>query len=293
MKTYSMSQVTALTGLSAHLLRKWESRYSFITPMRTTTNIRIYSEEQLKILLNVSILYKEGIKISTLHQMSIDEIHEKVNTLFEDGRVQAEIKSLIVSMLNLDEQQFNHILQHEILRNGLVDTVQVVLFPFLTQVGILWGTNQAIPAQEHFISNIIRQKIFAAIDQLPLPEKNAKRIVLFLPEEEQHEIGLLLGAFMARKLGWKTFYLGQNVPFDNLKEVIDIAHPDLLMTLLISPLSTTTLTGFTELLNTVSCPLVYAGHTLPSDLTSCKARITHLENPTSLIAFLRTHFPLR
>jgi len=286
MKTYSMAQVAALTGISAHTLRKWESRYNFITPLRSETNIRAYSEAQLKILLNVSILTKEGIRVSAIDQMTVAEIHQKVTDLFEIATVQTEIKSLMVSMLDLDEQQFNYILQHEILRNGLLDTVQEVLFPFLTQVGILWGTNQAMPAQEHFVSNIIRQKIFAAIDQLPVPKKKAKRIVFFLPEEEQHEIGLLLGSFIARKLGWKTYYLGQNVPFDNLREILAIAQPHLMMTLLISPLSSETIKGFTDLLSTATCPLVYAGRLLPDDLSTCDVSVTHLEQPTSFIQFL-------
>ena len=237
MITYSVAQVEALTGIKAHTLRIWERRYDFLTPMRTPTNIRYYSDEQLKKLLNFGILVRNGYRVSKLNKMDDEQVYEEVTKVLADPSSEAsdEMKGLTLSMLEMNEEDFDNIFERQVIRKGFFKTITESIYPFLQYVGVLWTTNKAMVAQEHYISNLIRQKLIAAIERLSIPPKGAPSIVLFLLEGEEHEIGLLLASFMAKEMGWNVYYLGQGVPIVNIIKVIDIAEPELLMTMFVTP----------------------------------------------------------
>jgi len=233
MATYSMAEIATLTGIKAHTLRKWESRYDFIIPYRTDTNIRYYSDKHLRKLLNIGILVRNGNRISQIDKMTDAEINEQVSNTLVDSKNSDEIDALIISMIEMDELAFDKTIDRNVKSKGLMKTVTEVIYPFLNQIGILWTTHKAMPAQEHFISNLIRQKIFSAIENLPLAKRDAPKIVLFLLEDEDHEIGLLLANYIAREMGWRVYYLGTKVPLENIEMVVDIAKPQLLLSLFI------------------------------------------------------------
>ena len=237
MITYSVAQVEALTGIKAHTLRIWERRYDFLTPERTATNIRVYSDEQLKKLLNFGILVKNGYRVSKLGKMSDEEIYLEVAKVLSDPSTEMndEMKGLTLCMLEMNEEDFDDIFERQVMRRGFLKTITEVIYPFLQYVGVLWTTNKAMVAQEHYISNLIRQKLISAIERLALPPKDAPSIVFFLLEGEEHEIGLLLASFMAKSKGWKIYYLGQAVPLVNIKKVIEIADPSLIMSMFVTP----------------------------------------------------------
>jgi DNA-binding transcriptional MerR regulator len=237
MITYSVAQVEALTGIKAHTLRIWERRYDFLTPERTPTNIRFYSDEQLKKLLNFGILVKNGYRVSKLGKLKDEEIYVEVTKVLSDpsSEMNDEMKGLTLCMLEMNEEEFDNIFERQVMRKGFLKTITEVIYPFLQYVGVLWTTNKAMVAQEHYISNLIRQKLISAIERLALPPKDAPSIVFFLLEGEEHEIGLLLASFMAKSMGWKIYYLGQAVPLVNIKKVIDIAEPNLIMSMFITP----------------------------------------------------------
>lgn len=237
MITYSVAQVEALTGIKAHTLRIWERRYDFLTPERTATNIRVYSDDQLKKLLNFGILVKNGYRVSKLGKMTDEEIYLEVAKVLSDpsSEMNDEMKGLTLCMLEMNEEEFDDIFERQVMRKGFLKTITEVIYPFLRYVGVLWTTNKAMVAQEHYISNLIRQKLISAIERLALPPKDAPSIVFFLLEGEEHEIGLLLASFMAKSMGWKIFYLGQAVPLVNIKKVIEIAEPSLIMSMFITP----------------------------------------------------------
>ena len=237
MITYSVAQVEALTGIKAHTLRIWERRYDFLTPMRTPTNIRYYSDEQLKKLLNFGILVRNGYRVSKLNKMTDDQVYEEVNKVLAspDSEGSDEMKGLTLSMLEMNEADFDEIFERQVIRKGFFRTIIESIYPFLQYVGVLWTTNKAMIAQEHYMSNLIRQKIIAAIEKLAIPPKGAPSIVLFLLEGEEHEIGLLLASFMAKEMGWNVYYLGYGVPIMNIKKVVEIAEPNLLMTMFVTP----------------------------------------------------------
>jgi DNA-binding transcriptional MerR regulator len=227
---YSIKDLERLTGIKDHTIRIWEKRYKIIEPDRTDTNIRTYCDEDVKKLLNIAVLNKHGMRISKLAEMTERELREKVvglNVGLNTSSVQ--IEHLIISMIDLDEIKFESVLNRSIIKNGFEETVKTLLFPFFDRVGVLWQTGSINPAQEHFVSNLVRQKLFVATDRI-VPESNVKAptFVFFLHDHELHEIGLLFYHYIAKKWGMKTIYLGQIVPFDDLKLVYNKVKPQYL-----------------------------------------------------------------
>ena len=218
MITYSVAQVEALSGIKAHTLRIWERRYSFLKPLRTPTNIRYYTDDQLKKLLNFGILVRNGYRVSKLEKMSNQEVFEAVTAILADPESEDrdEIKGLTLAMLEMNEEEFDNIFERQVIRKGFLKTITEMIYPFLQYVGVLWNTNKAMIAQEHFVSNLIRQKIITAIERLSIPPKSSPAVVFFLLEGEDHEIGLLLAHFIAKERGWQTYYLGPGVPVSNI-----------------------------------------------------------------------------
>jgi methanogenic corrinoid protein MtbC1 len=169
--------------------------------------------------------------------MSDEEVYQEVIKVLSDPATEThdEMKGLTLCMLEMNEEEFDNIFERQVIRKGFLRTITEVIYPFLEYVGVLWTTNKAMVAQEHFISNLIRQKLISAIERLALPSKEAPSIVFFLTEGEEHEIGLLLASFMAKSMGWRVYYLGQGVPLINIKKVIDMAEPRLIMSMFVTP----------------------------------------------------------
>ncbi len=221
MEMYTMSQVETLSGIKSHTLRVWEKRYDLLKPERSTSNIRYYSDAEVRKLLNIKILLNNGYRISTIDNLSEKDFHAQVLDIgseFSD-KFEDDVNRLIISMLELDEAVFNEIFKKNVLSNGLLSTFTNLIYPFLNQVGMLWSTNKTIPSQEHFMSNLIRQKIIAEIDDITISDENAPKIIMFLSEKEDHEIGLLLAYLIAKKMGFRVYYLGQNVPLNNIQQI--------------------------------------------------------------------------
>jgi len=239
MAFYSIKDLEKISGIKAHTIRIWERRYNLIEPERTATNIRYYNDEDLKRILNVSILNQNGFKISKIAQMTDVQLRDRVLDLCLDTRnTDVQIESLLVAMLEMEESKFTNVLSNSIIKQGFESTVESILFPFLDRIGILWQAGTINPAQEHFISNLIRQKLIVAIDNemqnfIPKVEKS---IVFFLPENEMHEIGLLFYSLIARKEGFNVVYLGASVPTKDLKVVVEVRNVDALFTSFVSAL---------------------------------------------------------
>ncbi len=263
MITYSVAQVEALTGIKAHTLRIWERRYNFLDPARTPTNIRYYSDRQLKKLLNFGILVRNGYRISKLSVMHDEQVYEEVSKVLADPSSESsdEMKGLTLSMLEMNEEDFDDIFERQVIRKGFFRTITETIYPFLQYVGVLWTSNKAMIAQEHYISNLIRQKLIAAIERLTIPQKDAPSIIFFLLEGEEHEIGMLLASFVAKEMGWNIYYLGLGVPIPNIKKVIEIVEPELLMTMFVSP-KVSKVNGFIErIVEGNNVPFVISGST--------------------------------
>lgn len=235
MGQYSIKELEKLSGIKAHTIRIWEKRHNIVDPKRTDTNIRLYSDDDLKKIINVSLLNTNGIKISRIADMTAEEINGKILEISEHKTdTVIFIDQLIVAMVDLDEEKFEKILSGLILRFGFERTVTEIIYPFMEKIGVLWQTENVTPAQEHFISHLIRQKLIVAIDGLSITPTNPKRVLLYLPENEWHELGLLFFHYVVRKSGFKTIYLGQSVPFKDVISVSQVQQPDIIVTSIIS-----------------------------------------------------------
>ncbi|PWD98828.1 MerR family transcriptional regulator [Marinilabilia rubra] len=232
MAVYSIKDLEKISGIKAHTIRIWERRYALVQPKRTSTNIRYYSDDDLKKLLNISILNQNGFKISKIAHFDEQQLRDRVLDLCLDARNNSvQIESMMVALLELDERKFLNVLSGAIIKYGFEDTVEFVLFPFLDRIGTLWQAGTINPAQEHFISNLIRQKLIVAIDnEMQNLTANGPRMIFFLPEGEMHEIGLLFFNFLARKEGLDVVYLGMSVPLGDLKQVNQVRPADAFFT---------------------------------------------------------------
>lgn len=228
MARFSIRDVEKFTGVKAHTLRIWEQRYNILTPKRTDTNIRYYDDADLKQLLGISILLNNGYRISKAACMCREEVAGKVKE-FSENNVSAinQIMGLVSAMLDLDEQAFNKLLNTQVLQLGLEKTVIQVLFPFLNHLGMLWMTGTIHPAHEHFVSNLIKQKLYVAIEgQVQRSGSESIKFLLYLPEGESHEMGLLFANYVLRSHGHQTIYLGQNTPEEDIVQVFELYNPD-------------------------------------------------------------------
>jgi DNA-binding transcriptional MerR regulator len=229
MNSFTIKDLENLSGVKAHTLRIWEQRYRFLKPSRTFTNIRYYSNEELKTILNIALLNKYGYKISHIDKMSEDEIREKILSLTQQQAQQERIvNELVKFMVDLDMESFENTLSSYIVARGIERTITQIIFQYLEKVGILWMTNHINPAQEHLVTNIIRQKLIVGIEGINSPLKSSKSVLLFLPENEYHEIGLLFMYYLLKSRGVQVVYLGSNVPLADVAFVNNIKKPDYL-----------------------------------------------------------------
>lgn len=265
MGQYSIKELEKLSGIKAHTIRIWEKRHGIVQPQRTSTNIRLYSDEDLKRIINVSLLNHNGLKISRIARMSNEEINQKIAELSRH-KTDAElfIDQLVVSMVDLDEWKFNEVISQLEERVGFIRTITEVVYPFLEKIGVMWQTGTITPAHEHFISNLIRQKLITAIASLAIAPRSAPSALLFLPEGELHEFGLLFFHFITRKKGYYTFYLGQSVPLADVLNIYDVHKPKVVITNFVSQPAPSQLQSY---LNQLAGPMAQAqifaaGHNL-------------------------------
>jgi MerR family transcriptional regulator, light-induced transcriptional regulator len=230
--TYSIKDLEQLSGIKAHTLRIWEQRYNLLQPKRTDTNIRFYDDDDLKLILNVALLNDNGVKISKIASMSPNELREEVMKLTERSLTHDDqIHALTICMIEMDEERFDKILSTNILKLGFEQTMLNVIYPFMSKIGVLWQTGAINPAQEHFISNLVRQKLIVAIDG-QIPQQGGKKFLLFLPEGELHEISILFASYLIKSKGHKVIYLGQSTPNDDLLSVFKLHQPEYLLTVI-------------------------------------------------------------
>jgi DNA-binding transcriptional MerR regulator len=262
MSSYSIKDLEQISGIKAHTIRIWEQRYNFLQPSRTQTNIRTYSAHELKTILNVSLLNKYGFKISHIDKMSAEQMEEKILTINQlDAQKDRIVNNLIKEMVSLNMPAFEHQLDTYIAQKGIEKTITEIIFSFLERVGILWITNHINPAQEHLATNILRQKIIYGIEKTPAITKYTKRIVLFLPEGEFHEIGLLFVHFLLKQNGIFVDYLGANVPMVDLEYLVKAAQVDYLFCHLTSPAKKFKFNSFIDQISKInqSTPVVLSG----------------------------------
>ncbi len=288
MGTYTIKELEQLSRIQAHTIRIWEKRYALLRPKRSATNIRSYTDDDLRKLLNIAVLSNGGLKISRIAKLSDAEMNARVLELTaEDEAPRADLENLILAMTDLDEERFERILSHLVLRLGFEQAIYKVLIPFLGRVGVLWQVGAVRPGQEHFVSGLIRQKLITAIDALvPLARTNRRTVVLFLPEGELHELGLLFSQYIAKKAGHKVIYLGQNVPLPDLLAIVKRHQPDVLITAFIAAHDRERATGTLRQLSREVPRASIIAHVSGEPPTTVPSRVQLMGNLEALAAFL-------
>lgn len=220
---FTIKDLENLSGIKAHTIRIWEKRYQLLEPQRTRGNIRFYDTENLQKLLNVSLLNSNGYKISKIASLSDEAIILIARELTNNKAINDEaINAFKIAMFNFDQVLFNKTYHQLLVNNTFRDVFKNVFIPFLNHIGMLWQTQTLTPANEHFISNLIAQKIHINTEKLQQnpPNNTSKTFVLFLPEGEIHELGLMYLNYELSLRSYKVIYLGQSIPTDNLKPLL-------------------------------------------------------------------------
>lgn len=288
-KKYSISDIEGLIGIKAHTIRAWETRYNLVPPKRTSTNIRYYDEDDLKMLLNIVALNANGYKISRIAKLSQQQIKDLVTQLNSNWNNQTvQLLNLSNATLRYDEKQFSKILIGCIKEMGLVDAMDVVLFPFMKRIGMLWQTGAIDPSQEHFAANLIRDRIIVEIDKIQKPVKEKPlRFLLFLPEAEMHETGLLFARYLLKKCGHDTLYLGSEIPYTDVKKVIASYKPDYAFIMLTSlNLGKDINKIITKVMDHLDVPLLVGGSLISEFDILVNDRLTPLKNVCDMADFL-------
>lgn len=289
MKKFSISDIEGLIGIKAHTIRAWEARYNLVPSKRTPTNIRFYDEDDLKQLLNIVTLNEKGYKISRIAKMTKQQISEMVVQFQADwNNDTVQVLRLSDAALSYDELAFAEILSGCIEEMGLTKTMDLVLFPFMKKVGMLWQTGAIDPSHEHFASNLIRDRIIVEIDKIDKPvRKNVKRFVLFLPEAEMHETGLLFARYLLKSCGMDTLYLGQEIPYTDVKKVIASYKPDyafIVLTSLNLGKDVNKIIG--KVMDHLDVPLLVAGSLISEFDILVQNHLTPLKNVCDITDFL-------
>lgn len=234
MTLYSIKDLEYLSGIKAHTIRIWEKRYHLLDPNRTDTNIRSYSDDDVRRILNVAMLIKNGYKISNVAAFDEAKLQSEVIRLNRNlSDPEKNIDQLLFHTVNIDTFGFEHLLEKIISELGFSKTILQVIFPFFERIGILWQAGSIFAAHEHFVSNLVRNRLIRETGKFESSD-NAKSILFFLREDEYHELGLLYSNYLAAHAGLRCVYLGQNLPFGDLANLLNNSEFDFVCTSFIS-----------------------------------------------------------
>jgi DNA-binding transcriptional MerR regulator len=235
MGEYKIKDLETLTGIKAHTIRIWEKRYNLFEPNRTDSNLRVYSDKDVQDILLINLLNRNGYKISKIADLSRTERVSRAEKIKTYDSPETGINKLIYALIEIDELAFDEIIDKLIQEHGIEKTFSNFLVPFLERIGVMWLTDSISVAQEHFISMLIRQRLIIEIDRLVSPQESYnKTALLYLPENEWHEIGLLYYHYVIKKNGWRVFYLGQSTPIEGVREICEKKNIDLIVSAWVS-----------------------------------------------------------
>ncbi|HEX8315865.1 MAG TPA: B12-binding domain-containing protein, partial [Flavisolibacter sp.] len=221
MQNFSIRNIELLTNIKAHTLRIWEQRYDFFKASRKESKQRFYSNEDLQKLLCISFLYHNGWKVSKIASLSDEEVRDEVSRIaLTSENFTAYLQKLLQAAIDFNEASFLATLNELIEAIGFERTVIEVCYPYLQRVGLLWDTSRVIPAQEHFSSYIIQNRLISETEKFSFVQSEPPEIILFTPENEHHELPLLYLNYLLRKNGWRVLYLGKNIRLADLHEAV-------------------------------------------------------------------------
>ncbi len=234
MAIYSISDLEKLSGIKSHTIRIWEQRYGILQPKRTDTNIRFYEDDDLQRLLNVALLNRHGFRISKIAEMTKETMAEQVSTVSNfKFDIDAQLDVLTLSVIEMDELKFGRIFDNHVEQIGFEHTMMEVIYPFLEKLSLLWLTGSIKPVQENFITQLIRNKLIAAIEKEPVAaDRNVTKFILYLPKDEQQELSILFMQYLIKRRGFRVVNLGANLALVDLKDACQIHQPEYVFTVL-------------------------------------------------------------
>lgn len=295
MAVYSIGDLEKLSGIKAHTIRMWEQRYDILQPQRTDTNIRYYLDSDLKLLLNIAILNKNGLRISKIAKMSPAEISEQVADISDlNMPAQTQLDALTLSMMEMDEGKFAHIIASNTKQLGFERTMLEVIYPFLEKLSVLWLTGSINPVQENFITSLIRQKVIAAIDSLSLDATDPKhKFLIYLPEGERQELSLLFMQYLVKSRRYYPIYLGQDISVDDLRDACSVHHPKYVFTMITETFAKESVSQYLDRLRS-ACPnsqILVSGYQVVAQQVRSTDRLQVLESLGEVIDWLNEHQP--
>ncbi len=287
MVVYSIKDVEKLTGVKAHTIRIWEKRYNIIEPKRTDSNIRYYLDDDLKHILNIALLNRNGIKISKISDMDITEIQRKVAEIADiDESFEGQLDTLTISLIDLDEVKFLKIFEKNLQERGFVNTMLEVIYPLLDKLAMMWITGSIKSIHEKFVSNLIKRKSIVHIDGLKATRNET--FLIYLPEGERNELSLLFLNYMISSHGFKVINAGVDVSIDDLVETKEVRVPEYIMTIVNDSLSGDNLITYMEYISGEfpDSKLILSGiqvETLPPDYSE---QVTLLKSSEDTMVYL-------
>ncbi len=279
---YTINDLERLTNVKKHTIRIWEKRYGIIQPQRTHTNIRYYNDADVRLLINIAYLNKIGHKISVLAKKTEAEITKDIQESAINNKNEAWLTLFLNGIIDLNEQKMNELLERYLMKISFEQVITEMFYPLLEHIGLMWQISKINPAQEHFASNFIRNKVISEIDKLDCNYKANKTFVLFLREEEYHELGLLFAHYLIKKTGFRVLYLGQSVPISDLNEIKDaLLNPIFLTSFINRNIKQDVPSYLKELSKTIAESNIWVMGSLTEMLEENKT-ITVLKNPNHL-----------
>jgi DNA-binding transcriptional MerR regulator len=285
MAKYSIKDLEHFSGIKAHTIRIWEKRYGLLDPNRTDTNIRLYTDDDVRKILNVAMLVKNGYKISNVASLGNSKIQDEViriNQHLTDA--DKNIDQLLYLVINLDASQFESLLDEMIERNNFRTVMEQVVFPFFGRIGVLWQAGSIFVAHEHFVSNLIRNRLIHETRTIK-NETALKSMLLFLREDEWHELGLLYYNYLAVQANVRCIYLGQSLPFDDLSNLLSSGKYDFVCTSFVHSIDKPELENYLEKLSHLfaECKILVSGRQITLNKPKLPANVAVVKNGTDFL----------
>jgi DNA-binding transcriptional MerR regulator len=220
------------SGIKAHTIRIWEKRYRILEPDRTDSNIRTYTESELKKILNVAYLNRNGLKISKIARLDEDELtqqvmmvssrHDNIDQEFQPGKI-------LMAAIRFNEVSFKDALSPFIKFHGIEEAYVKYLHPLLEKARILWQTGSLSRAQEQFVRNTVKQIIIIEDDQLKSVPGKKLSIAMINTSDSITDNNFLFYKYALKKRGFDVIFTGGILPASEVIEIHRIKSFDFLV----------------------------------------------------------------
>lgn len=225
MKHFTISDVEHYSGIKAHTLRIWEQRNGIPRPQRINGHARSYTLTEFNLILNIAVLNKSGIKISHLSRLSESALLIELKHLENcESKYRLAVNELIIAMFTMDTGQFEIILDKCFTVWPTHTVFNQVIYCFLKMTGLLWQGSRL--TEEHLVVTILRKKLLWGIENAGSTFSVSNRVLLFLPDTKQLDLGLLYMQYHLRYHGMQVIYMGNDVSISNLKVASENIKPD-------------------------------------------------------------------